>query len=50
MKSGLHNIPVVFKIFPLLTCIRFSLLDNINTTQTVIIMNVMHAVHCIKII
>ena len=22
VKSGLHNIPVVFKIFPLLTCIK----------------------------
>ena len=38
MKFGLHNIPVVFKIFPLLTCINFNLLDNMNTTQIVAIL------------
>ena len=37
MKFGLHNIPVVFKIFPILTFIKYSLLNNINTTQTVTI-------------
>ena len=37
MKFGLYNIPVVFKIFPLLTCIN--LLNNINTTQIVTILN-----------
>ena len=50
MKFGLHNIPVVFKIFPLQTCIEFSLLNNINTTQTVTISSFMHVVHYVKYI
>ena len=48
MKFGLHNIPVVFKIFPLLTCIKFNLLNNINTTQIVTILSFMHTVCYVK--
>ena len=48
MKFGLHNIPIVFKIFPLLTCIEFSLLNNINTTQTGTLLSFMHAVLYVK--
>ena len=47
-KFGLHNIPIVFKIFPLLTCIYFSLLNNINTPQIVTILTYMHAVCYVK--
>ena len=28
MKSGLHNNPIVFKIFPLLTCIYFNFIKQ----------------------